>query len=47
MLSFSAAANGTLNVVTDGSFTYMNPGFTGTETITYTISDGTSTSSGT
>ena len=48
VLSFSAAANGTLNVVTDGSFTYApNPGFTGTETITYTISDGTTTSSGT
>jgi VCBS repeat-containing protein len=36
-----SAANGVLNAFTDGSFTYTpNAGFSGTETILYTISDG-------
>ena len=47
MLSFEAPANGTLNVVTDGSFTYTpNAGFVGSEVLTYTVSDGTTTSTG-
>ncbi len=47
VLSFEAPANGTLNVVTDGSFSYTpNPGFVGSEVLTYTVSDGTTTSTG-
>ena len=44
VISYSAPANGALNIVTDGSFEYTpNAGFTGVETITYTISDGVTT----
>ncbi|MFB1031869.1 MAG: Ig-like domain-containing protein, partial [Thauera sp.] len=47
VLSFEAPANGSLNVVTDGSFTYTpNAGFVGTEVLTYTVSDGITTVSG-
>ena len=47
VLSFEAPANGTLNVVTDGSFTYTpNAGFVGSEVLTYTVSDGITTVSG-
>ena len=46
--SIEAPANGTLNIATDGSFTYTpDPGFVGTEELTYTVSDGTTTSTGT
>jgi hypothetical protein len=46
--SIQAPANGTLNIATDGSFTYTpDPGFVGTEDLTYTVSDGTTTSTGT
>ncbi len=42
VLNFEAPANGTLNLYTDGSFTYApNAGFTGAEVLTYTVSDGT------
>ncbi|MEI4234586.1 Ig-like domain-containing protein, partial [Roseovarius sp. D22-M7] len=45
--SFTAAGNGDLSVTTDGSFEYdPDPGFVGTETITYTVSDGTETATG-
>ena len=41
VVSFQVAANGELNVLADGSFTYApDAGFSGTETILYTISDG-------
>ncbi|GAB1459288.1 hypothetical protein MASR2M50_10620 [Thauera sp.] len=47
VLSFEAPANGLLNVVTDGSFTYTpNAGFVGTEVLTYTVSDGITTRTG-
>ncbi|RTL17565.1 MAG: tandem-95 repeat protein, partial [Rhodocyclaceae bacterium] len=47
VLSFEAPANGSLNVVTDGSFTYTpNAGFVGSEVLTYTVSDGITTVSG-
>ena len=46
--SIEAPANGTLNIATDGSFTYTpDPGFVGTEELTYTVSDGTTNSTGT
>jgi hypothetical protein len=42
--AFDAAANGTLLVAADGAFNYTpNAGFSGQETIGYTISDGSST----
>ncbi len=47
MLSFEAPANGSLNLVTDGSFTYTpDAGFVGTEVLTYTVSDGITTRTG-
>ena len=46
--SFSTPLHGTLAVTTDGSFVYTpNASFSGTDTFTYTISDGTLTSSAT
>ncbi|MCA0422558.1 MAG: tandem-95 repeat protein [Proteobacteria bacterium] len=37
----SAAANGTVSLATDGSFSYTpNTGFSGTDTFTYSVSDG-------
>jgi hypothetical protein len=45
---FDPAANGTLSVAPDGSFTYTpDSGFYGTETIRYSISDGAATDQGT
>ncbi|MCB1954378.1 MAG: FG-GAP repeat protein [Rhodocyclaceae bacterium] len=42
VVAFQPAANGTLNIAADGSFTYAsNAGFSGTETVGYTLSDGT------
>jgi VCBS repeat-containing protein len=42
VVSFQQGTNGTVNVAADGSFTYTpNAGFVGTETVLYTISDGT------
>ncbi|RFF29820.1 tandem-95 repeat protein [Wenzhouxiangella sediminis] len=39
--SIEAPSFGTLNIATDGSFTYTpDPGFSGTETLTYSITDG-------
>jgi cell wall-associated NlpC family hydrolase len=44
--TISAAPNGTLVVMPDGSFTYTpNPGFVGTENVILTVSDGSLTSS--
>jgi hypothetical protein len=41
-------ANGRLVLESDGSFTYTpNPGFAGTDTFTYTLTDGTATVNGT
>ncbi len=41
----TAPSNGTLTLNTDGSFTYVPaPGFTGTDTFTYRLSDGQATS---
>ena len=46
--NFSSPAHGTLNLVTDGSFTYApNPAFFGTDTATYTITDGAHNATGT
>ena len=46
VLAVAAPANGTLNIATDGSFEYTpNAGFVGSEVLTYTISDGTTTTS--
>jgi VCBS repeat-containing protein len=48
VLSFQAAANGTLNLASDGSFAYApDAGFVGVETLSYTITDGTVTETGT
>ena len=45
---FGPAANGTLSVAPNGSFTYTpDPGFFGTETVSYSITDGTATDQGT
>ncbi|PWN07633.1 hypothetical protein DDZ15_05090 [Rhodohalobacter mucosus] len=45
--SIEAPANGVINIATDGSFTYTpDAGFAGTETLTYTITDGTATATG-
>jgi hypothetical protein len=47
VMNFEAPANGSLTVVTDGSFTYTpNAGFVGTEVLTYTVSDGITTRTG-
>jgi VCBS repeat-containing protein len=44
LLASDGVENGTLLLAPDGSFTYTpDPGFVGTETISYTISDGTET----
>lgn len=41
----TAPSNGNINLAADGSFTYTpNPGFLGTDTFTYTVSDGVTTS---
>ena len=46
--NFSNAAHGTLNLDEDGSFIYTpNAGYSGTDTATYYISDGTKTASAT
>ncbi|PWN07178.1 Ig-like domain-containing protein, partial [Rhodohalobacter mucosus] len=46
--SIEAPVNGVINIATDGSFEYTpDAGFTGTETLTYTITDGTATATGT
>ena len=48
VVSFVAPSNGTLNVATDGSFTYNpNAGFVGSETLNYTITDGVTVDTGT
>ncbi|MBS0510204.1 MAG: cadherin-like domain-containing protein [Proteobacteria bacterium] len=42
VLGFEDAANGTLSLASNGSFTYTpNAGFTGSEVLSYTVSDGT------
>jgi uncharacterized lipoprotein NlpE involved in copper resistance len=47
VMNFEAPANGSLTVVTDGSFTYTpNAGFVGTEVLSYTVSDGITTRTG-
>jgi VCBS repeat-containing protein len=46
--SATSTAGGTVNVNANGSFTYLPPtGFLGTDTFTYTISDGVATATGT
>ena len=48
VLNIEAPANGSLNALTDGSFTYTpNAAFVGTEVLTYTVSDGITTRTGT
>jgi len=43
-ISFQAPSSGTMNLATDGSFTYTpDAGFSGSEVLTYTISDGSAT----
>ncbi|TFL17982.1 Ig-like domain-containing protein [Jannaschia formosa] len=45
--SITAPTNGTLNIATDGSFTYTpDAGFVGQEVLTYTITDGAETATG-
>ena len=47
VVSHGDAANGAISIDADGALNYTpNPGFVGAETISYTISDGTSTASG-
>ncbi|ENO83574.1 hypothetical protein C667_24579, partial [Thauera phenylacetica B4P] len=47
VLNIEAPANGSLNALTDGSFTYTpNAAFVGTEVLTYTVSDGITTRTG-
>jgi hypothetical protein len=47
VLSYQSPANGTLDLTGIGSFTYTpDPGFVGSEILTYTISDGQNTSTG-
>jgi hypothetical protein len=47
VLSCQSPANGLFNPATDGSFTYTpDPGFVGSELLTYTISDGQNTATG-
>ncbi len=48
MVSYQQADHGTINGASDGSLTYTpDPGFEGTETVNYTISDGWLTATGT
>jgi Ca2+-binding RTX toxin-like protein len=48
VVSFEPSANGIVNMAADGSFTFTpDAGYTGTETLTYTITDGVATVSGT
>jgi hypothetical protein len=47
VVSFQQGGNGTFDVASDGSFTYTpDAGFVGTETVTYTITDGFASASG-
>ncbi len=47
VLNFTPPSNGTMNLLTDGSFTYTpDAGFVGSEVLTYTVSDGPITSTG-
>jgi len=47
VLNFTPPSNGTMNLLTDGSFTYTpDAGFVGSEVLTYTVSDGTETRTG-
>jgi hypothetical protein len=44
----TTAGGGTVTLAADGSFSYLSaPGFTGDDSFTYTVTDGTATSSGT
>ena len=48
VIAFFEAANGTVGLVTDGSLTYTpNPGFVGTDSFVYKVSDGITTANGT
>ncbi|MCP5224097.1 MAG: cadherin-like domain-containing protein [Thauera sp.] len=48
VLNYTPPANGVMNLLTDGSFTYTpDAGFVGSEVLTYTVSDGTDTRTGT
>ncbi|MCP5236065.1 MAG: cadherin-like domain-containing protein [Zoogloeaceae bacterium] len=48
VVAFQPAANGVLDMAADGSFAFApNAGFTGTEILSYTLSDGTTTVEGT
>ncbi len=48
VVSIGSAENGSINAFADGSFTYIpDAGFSGTETIAYTISDGFETAAAT
>ena len=48
VIAFFEAANGTVGLVTDGSLTYTpNPGFVGTDSFVYKVSDGIATANGT
>ncbi|MCD9623975.1 Ig-like domain-containing protein [Rhabdothermincola salaria] len=48
VIAFDSATDGTLDIAGDGSFTYTpDAGFVGTETISYTVSDGFTTATAT